>query len=130
MWFDPRLRTIYRPRETLRSLWRQYYEYGYWRAVTLRKHRRLASMRQSVPPACVLGAVGGLVVAPFSHRLRSVWLAGMAAWLTVLTAAAGRERAAGVGVAARSGVAVACLHLAYGAGFWVGMIKGPRLRGR
>jgi hypothetical protein len=39
----------------------------------------------------------------------------------VLGLAGWRERGAGPGVAARMPVAVGCLHLAYGAGFWSGL---------
>jgi GT2 family glycosyltransferase len=37
-------------RETVKSLFRQYFRYGYWRVAVLRRHRVPASFRQIVPP--------------------------------------------------------------------------------
>ena len=49
MWFDPSLRSEYRPRQRFGALWRQYYDYGVWRSVTVRKHRRFAAVRATPP---------------------------------------------------------------------------------
>ncbi len=122
MWFEPRLRSRYRPRHELRRLWRQYYQYGWWRAVTVHKHRRVVSPRHLAPAALVAGLAAGpvLLAARPRRRLLVPWAGGAAAWLALLAAAGVRERGAPPGVAARVPAAVACLHLAYGAGFWGG----------
>ena len=31
IWLDPRIRSTYYARSTFRSLWRQYFQYGYWK---------------------------------------------------------------------------------------------------
>lgn len=125
MWFDPRLRSTYRPRASLRALWRQYYQYGWWRAVTVCKHRRVASVRHLVPAALVAGLAGtSTAVVATRHRCALGALgSGVAAWAGVLVLAGRRERGAPSGVAARVPVAVGCLHLAYGAGFWAGLLR-------
>ena len=126
MWFEPRLRSYCEPRRALRPLWRQYFQYGWWRAVTVHKHRRVVSPRHLVPGALVAGLAGGPVLAavapprppprrwprgpPGSRPGR--WSSRAAGW---------RERGGPPEVAARVPVAVACLHLAYGAGFWSGV---------
>ena len=38
VWFDPALRVAYRPRETFRGLARQYFAYGWWKSIMLRRH--------------------------------------------------------------------------------------------
>ncbi len=38
VWFDPELVVTYLPRSTLRALVRQYFDYGRWKAVMLRRH--------------------------------------------------------------------------------------------
>lgn len=45
----PQIRCWYKPRSTLRSLFRQYAEYGYWKVYVIRKHRVPASVRHVVP---------------------------------------------------------------------------------
>ena len=50
VFISPRARYTYFIRETPSKLFRQYFDYGYWRVAVLRKHRRPASFRQIVPP--------------------------------------------------------------------------------
>ena len=45
----------YRPRGSLAGVWRQYYEYGYWKVPVMLKHRRVLSLRSLAPLACVVG---------------------------------------------------------------------------
>jgi succinoglycan biosynthesis protein ExoA len=63
VWFDPQLSVGYRPRGSWRALARQYYEYGYWKAVVIRMHPDSARLRQMAPPVAVLGLVAGLLLA-------------------------------------------------------------------
>ncbi|WP_214365443.1 glycosyltransferase family 2 protein [Pseudonocardia sp. H11422] len=126
MWFDPRLRSSYRPRRTLRALWHQYFQYGWWRAVTIHKHRRVASLRHLAPAALVAGLASGPVLVAMAGRRRLIagtWAGGIASWAGVLALAGWRERGAPPGVPGRVPAAVGCLHLAYGAGFWAGAAR-------
>lgn len=132
MWFEPRLRSEYRPRRTLPRLWRQYFGYGRWRAATLAKHRRVASLRHLAPAALVAGLAAGPAVAVggrrWSHQVGGAWVAGVLAWSGVLVAAAWRERDHPPEVRVRVPTVVGCLHLAYGAGFWAGVADRAVLR--
>jgi glycosyltransferase involved in cell wall biosynthesis len=65
VWFDPELAVGYRPRGSWRALARQYYEYGYWKAVVMRMHPESARLRQVVAP---LGVLTGLVTASAALR--------------------------------------------------------------
>ena len=62
VWFDPTLSVGYRPRSTWSALARQYYEYGWWKAVVLRKHPRSLKLRQLTPPVGILGVLAGFVL--------------------------------------------------------------------
>jgi succinoglycan biosynthesis protein ExoA len=121
MWFDPALECSYHPRSTLAALWRQYFEYGFWRAATLRKHRRFASWRHAVPPLFTAAVAGGAI---FPVRpVRRLWALTLAAYGGVLAAGAARERVPSR-ESARMAAAMAVLHVAYGSGFWAGLAKG------
>jgi succinoglycan biosynthesis protein ExoA len=52
---DPAIRVYYTPRGSLRRLFKQYYEYGRWKAPVMKKHERPTSARSLVPVAFVLG---------------------------------------------------------------------------
>ncbi len=127
MWFDPRLRSTYRPRPTLAALWSQYFQYGWWRFATLQKHRRVASMRHLAPAALVTGLAAGPVAAGLLRRRRGLitgmWAAGVTGWAAVLLIAGYRERSASPSISARVPIAVGCLHLAYGTGFCCGAVR-------
>lgn len=62
VWFDPELSVGYTPRGSWNTLAKQYFEYGWWKSVVMRKHPRSIRLRQVIPPLGVLGVVLGLVV--------------------------------------------------------------------
>jgi succinoglycan biosynthesis protein ExoA len=78
VWFDPQLSVGYRPRGSWRALARQYYEYGYWKAVVIRMHPDSARLRQIAPPVAVLGIVAGVAMSR-RHPPLAVIPAGYAA---------------------------------------------------
>lgn len=49
IWMSKSIRSKYFARGSLRKLWRQYFQYGFWRIRTLQKHKRPATFRQLVP---------------------------------------------------------------------------------
>ncbi len=63
VFLDPSIRSTYRPREKLGELWDQYFGYGLFKVLVIRKHSRISSWRQLVPAAFVLALVASVVVA-------------------------------------------------------------------
>ncbi len=128
VFLSPRARSTYYVRETVSSLFRQYFEYGYWRVAVIRKHRMPASLRHLVPPAFVIGLVASFALAlmvPPEWRLLmltgpvvyGVLLCGVGSWV------AGR---AGWKIGALFPVAAATMHVAYAVGFLWGFLKGAK----
>jgi succinoglycan biosynthesis protein ExoA len=121
---SPDIHSRYFSRSTIRSLWRQYFQYGYWKVRVMQKHPAQMSVRQFVPPLFVAVLSVGLVLFPFSALARSLWLLVIGLYLVANLAASLYE-------AARRGwqylrwlpIIFATLHLSYGAGFLLGMIK-------
>jgi succinoglycan biosynthesis protein ExoA len=118
-----RIRSWYHVRGSLKTLFRQYMQYGYWKVLVIRKHQMPASMRHLVPGTfvallCLLAACG-LFWPP------ALW---GALGLGILYAAT--ALAAAVVVAARTGwtllpvlpVVIACFHFGYGYGFLRGIL--------
>lgn len=119
VWFDPRLEVIYRPRRSLLSLWRQYYQYGAWKRRVLGMHPESTRLRQLAAPLFVVALLvsAGLAFTPW----RRLGLIVPFAYLLVLTlgtvATLVRSRdAAALGFP----LAVVVMHLAWGIGFLVG----------
>ena len=116
-------------RTSLRSLWRQYYQYGFYKVRVMQKHVLQMQLRHFVPPAFVLFLVGGLLLSPLS-----VWVSGL--WLLVLLIYVLATLAASVAAVRRTGwqrpwllaAAFPILHLSYGSGFLVGLLTFARHR--
>ena len=118
------VRSEYYSRSSLRSLWRQYYQYGYWKVRVMQKHPRQMKMRQFVPAVFVGALICALAATPWGTP-------GFVALLAI----AGSYAAANVCAAlltARRGrltdtplliLAFGALHLSYGLGFLVGLVK-------
>ncbi|MFO8074799.1 MAG: hypothetical protein R6T85_01615, partial [Egibacteraceae bacterium] len=91
VYFHPDLRVSYRPRSSLAALARQYFHYGRWRRVVVRRHPDSLAWRQAVPPATLLGLLGGTLLGLAGRRIG--WLApgGYAAATLAVSAAEGRD---------------------------------------
>jgi glycosyltransferase involved in cell wall biosynthesis len=110
VWFDPALTVGYRPRGTWRDLARQYYEYGYWKAVVLRLHPGSARPRQMIPPIAML-----VTVLATLGSMRRPALATIPA--TYVAAVLSRGR--------RPGAVLATMHTAWTGGLFWAMIRPP-----
>ena len=72
IWQSPAIKCWYYPRTSLRALWRQYVQYGYWKVRVIQKHKVPASWRHLVPGAFVGGllALAGLsLLSPLAFGL-------------------------------------------------------------
>ena len=63
VWFDPRIEVFYRPRGTLAALARQYFRYGRWKRVVLRRHPAFLQPRHFGPPLLLAGMASSVVLA-------------------------------------------------------------------
>jgi len=114
IFMDADIRIQYVPRGTVRSLARQYFNYGKGRARTARKHRIPLKPRQAIPIFALLASVFGLLSAPFFLPLLILPMG----YLTVLAlasclVAAWKRSACGL----LAGLASGTMHLSWAAGF-------------
>jgi glycosyltransferase involved in cell wall biosynthesis len=113
---DPSIRSWYFPRQDLRSLWRQYRNYGLGKASTLAKHRELPTWRPLAPAGLVAAAAAGALL--LRGPVRLLVPAGHAAACGVVALRLGRAP----GVAPhRAFLALEACHWSYGLGFWSGV---------
>jgi glycosyltransferase involved in cell wall biosynthesis len=129
VWQSPRIRSWYRPRSSLAELFRQYFQYGYWKVRVIQKHGRPASLRHVVPVLFVLGAalgwIPGLVWAPAAWA----YAGGAAAYALLDVIFSARAAApAGWELFPILPAVFPVFHAAYGAGFTLGMVDFVMLR--
>lgn len=113
VWFDPGLETRYRPRKTLRSLARQYHDYGRAKRLFARKHRGGLRPRQMAPPVLVVVLAVSLLGAVFEPRLLVVPAAYLGLLIVGGLLTIPRAGAAALLVP----IALAVMHLSWGLGF-------------
>lgn len=127
IWQSARIRSWYRPRGSLRQLFAQQQQYGYWRPFVLRKHGQPGSVRQLVPMIFVAGCAGCAMAWPWFHAPLVLLLAAYLAYLLGASVVAARQAGAWA-PAPRLPAVIAAYHLGYGIGGWRGL--WDMLRGR
>lgn len=128
---DPSIHAVYRPRGTPRAVWRQYFEYGYWKVEVMRKHRQITSVRSLAPGVLVvdLGLLG--ILSPVSPKARRLLVAQATAYcLAAGLFAARAAHARGEPVTSVPAVAAVfpCFHLGYGSGMVAGAVRSVTAR--
>ena len=127
IWQSGRIQSSYRPRDSLRHLFAQQRQYGYWRPFVMRKHGQPGSVRQLVPAAFVAAVLGFVAISPVSAWPLAVLLAAYGGYVGAASVLA--ARAAGQWhTLPRLPVVIAAYHVAYGLGTWRGL--WDVLRGR
>jgi glycosyltransferase involved in cell wall biosynthesis len=130
IWQSPDIVSWYHPRSSLGALFRQYFQYGFWKVAVIRKHRLPASWRHLVPGAFVLANFVILAAA----LLGTIFGRGPLSWFTEAglgmdIAYAASVLAAATIVAKKEGwilfpilpLVFNSYHIAYGLGFLLGI---------
>lgn len=123
LYMDSRISSVYYSRSSLKQLFRQYWQYGYWRTRTLAKHGRVASFRQLIPALFVLAivffALIGILVPNLWYLIATL---GIVYFFFLLLGTIDVSRRSGVVSGAYAPLLFVVLHFAYGGGFWAGCI--------
>jgi succinoglycan biosynthesis protein ExoA len=132
IWQDRAIHSWYSPRPDYRSLFHQYFQYGFWKVFVIRKHRLPASLRHLIPAAFVLSMLllplAGLAAYAISPNA-GLWLPEVAAvlwclYLSAVTAASfAAARQNGWDLLAWLPLAFAAYHFSYGSGFLAGLVN-------
>jgi|SRR5579872_94936 len=131
IWQSPEIVSFYHPRGDLRSLARQYMQYGFWKVLVIRKHRVPGSWRHLVPGAFGLSNLVALLlcaVAIVAHRFDYLaltalaWGLGLALYaVACVVASVFARKRYGWSVLPLLPLAFATFHLSYGFGFLFGV---------
>lgn len=131
IYISRKIRSKYFPRSSIVKLWRQYFQYGYWRIPTIMKHNQPATVRQVVPILFVLGwivlVIGALLWQPAWYVLvayAGLYIIGLLAGAILAI----KKNGFGVGIA--TPIVFPILHFGYGIGSLWGFIRFVVLRGK
>ena len=129
VFLDADIRIGYHPRGDFRGLWRQYFNYGFGRSRTARRHPHTIRLRQLVVPVHFCVSTVSLILAAFTQRL--LFLGWPLLYLSILLATS-----IALAVSKRSlcgllaGPAAGVMHTAWASGFLAGLAltREPRSR--
>ena len=118
------VRSRYYSRGSFQKLWQQYYQYGFWKVRVLQKHPRQMSLRQFVPPCFVLAMLVSAALGIFTP-----W--GLAVFGLVLGFYGLANLTASLMISLKKGLrfmfllmfAFGIIHISYGTGFLVGLLR-------
>ncbi len=122
IYFDPEIVSNYYVRGAITKLYRQYYQYGYWKVYVNKKHQTITTVRQLVPLFFVLGLILGTVLSIVFPVMTWLLLGGICLYvlLALVTGVKmGKRLIDGFKI---SGV-FPVLHFSYGMGYLVGIIQ-------
>jgi glycosyltransferase involved in cell wall biosynthesis len=122
IWLDPRIQASYYTRSSLQALWKQYYQYGYWKIKVLRQYPRSLQIRHLIPGLFVLALSGGVLtscLSPGGWLLLSAIIAPYL-WLNLYFSIKQGFKSSCIFIPALL-LIFPTLHLAYGLGFLMGL---------
>jgi succinoglycan biosynthesis protein ExoA len=128
---DSRIKVSYTPRGSYRGVFRQYFQYGFWKVRVMRKHRQVLSGRSLAPPAFVMSLAVLASAAAFIPLAAAVLVLELAAYTCgafffgLRTVHARREP---LRLLARVVAVYPTFHVAYGLRMHWGMLRLIRLR--
>ena len=68
IWLDPSIRVVYYNRPSLRKLWRQYFQYGFYKVRVIQKRRAVPSWRHLVPGTFAASLPASLLLTLLTRR--------------------------------------------------------------
>jgi glycosyltransferase involved in cell wall biosynthesis len=116
------VRSRYFSRSSFASLWRQYFQYGYWKVRVLQKHPRQMRARQFVPALFVLALAASLGAALLSVAPWWAFVSVAGMYIALNLAASVSASGGHAATALLLPIVFVVLHVSYGCGFLKGLV--------
>ncbi len=123
VYISPKAKSSYFVRESPSALFKQYYNYGFWRVAVLKKHKIPISYRQQIPILFFFTIIMLLILGLVSNNLILGTVLPTIYLILIITFSIPVLIQEKFGTAIRFPIAVMVLHLAYAVGFFAGIIK-------
>lgn len=121
IYISPRIRYLYFVRERLLQLFKQYFQYGFWRIPVMRKHHRPTSLRQLAPPLFLFSLVGSILWAIIFNHPTSAFIVPGLYGSVLLISGLTKLRNEPLSVVIRVPLAIAVMHFGYALGIAYGL---------
>ncbi|MBS5886399.1 MAG: glycosyltransferase family 2 protein [Clostridium sp.] len=121
---SPKIKSTYYGRASFAKLWKQYYQYGFWKVRVIQKHNRPASIRHLIPMLFTLYLLVGGTISVFSKSIRWIFLSILALYVFLdLLFSMKLSCKSKLKYLGYISVCFPILHLSYGIGFLFGILN-------
>jgi GT2 family glycosyltransferase len=120
VFISPKVKYTYFVRENIRQLFRQYFQYGFWRIPVIKKHKQPTTLRQTIPMLFYLGSFLLFLISIVLKQLIIAFALPLVYFFALLVCAIQVLPNVGVKIACRVPLAIATLHTGYAFGMMYG----------
>ncbi len=126
IYFDPRIQTQYIARDSIKSLSKQYWRYGYWKYRMLKSYPGTLRWRQAIPPIFVTGIILMTIMAIFFPIVRIPLVSILILYILILVLGSLSIKNMKTNIFYLFGipVAIAVMHFSWGLGFLYSLLTG------
>jgi len=114
---SPSIKSTYYGRGSYAKLWKQYYQYGFWKVRVMQKHGKPAAIRHLVPMAFVLTNILGILLGMILKPILYLWLLEVVAYTSTDIYFSAKLSEKSPSIMACMLPVFPILHLSYGLGF-------------
>lgn len=118
IYLNKKIKSKYYVRGSFNKLFRQYYQYGYWKVFVGKKHKTVTSLRQLIPLFFVLFLITGAISSLFHSYLFYTFLAGVGIYFIAAFIAAFSLKSNPIKIV----FSFLILHISYGFGYLMGIL--------
>jgi glycosyltransferase involved in cell wall biosynthesis len=119
---SPDIKSKYYSRSSLKNLWNQYYQYGFWKPKIIKEYKKIASIRHIIPTLFVFYNIISLVGSCFSSFLFYQWMVLMSLYFIIDAIISIKISKNKIHLLPFCFIIFPILHISYGVGFIVGYI--------
>ncbi len=121
---SPKIKSIYYSRGSLSKLYKQYFQYGFWKVRVIQKHKKPASIRHLIPVLFVIYIFLGIILGIFSKIVRVVSLSILLLYILLdIIFAYKCSKEDGLKEILYTTIIFPILHFSYGLGFALGIFN-------
>jgi len=124
---DTTINATYFVRAAFGKLFKQYYQYGYWKVFVNRKHKTVTTFRQVVPALFVFYILLGALIAPILPVTLGLYAGGLGCYV-ILGLVSAFSKSSQPYAAFMTFYSFIILHTSYGIGYWMGLYSFMLLR--
>ncbi|MFZ9956224.1 MAG: glycosyltransferase family 2 protein [Flavobacteriales bacterium] len=117
------IRSKYYVRGSYEKLYKQYFQYGYWKVFVNQKHGAVTSIRQLIPPLFVAGLIGGMFLSLFIPYFYFLYNTALLAYLFAAFAFAWKAANGKMEMVLKVMFTFLILHFSYGLGYLKGVLN-------